>query len=171
MPFSLYDGEIYRDVLRVLRVAKLFICHSPSFQSFAVNWLKFISRCDWLIIFGRVFIYFCILFCFLLFFLLFIQIVYLWILTLHIKVSNFLVDILKIQVNKFLKINKVVNKTFVVPIVSPDVYVLISTRFYYIWCTVDKMIPLSLFIWSFSLLVFLKVHSHVWDNFLQLESL
>ena len=85
---------------------------------FDVNWLKFISRCDWLISFGSVsicFVFLLLLFfltiiCFLPFFLLFIQRVSLWILIFHTKVSNFLVDILKLQGNKFLKINKVINK-------------------------------------------------------------
>ena len=89
-----------------------------------------------MIIFGRVFIYFCTIFCFLPFFLLFIQIARLWILILRIKVSNFLVDILKLQGNKFLKVNKVANKTFVIAIISLDVHVLIRTHVYYIRRTV-----------------------------------
>ena len=39
-----------------------------------------------------------------------------------------MVDILKLQGNKFLKSNKVINKTFVMTIVPPDINVLIDTH-------------------------------------------
>ena len=108
--------------------------------------LKYISRCDWLISFAKVSIYCWTIIWSLPFFLLFIQNVSLWILIFHIKVSDFLVDILKLQGNKFLKINKVIIKTFVITIVLPDINVLILIFGV-------PLISVSLFIWRFSLLI------------------
>ena len=99
---------------------------------FGVNWLGFISRCNW-----KVSVYFWTIMCFLLFFLLFVQSVSLWILTFHIKVSNFLVDILKLHSKKFLKINKFINKTFVITIAPHDINALNDTHVYSIRFTVD----------------------------------
>ena len=101
-----------------------------------VNWLKFIPRCHWVIFFGIFSIYFWIIICCFLF-LLFIQSASLWILIFPIKVSNFLVDILKLQGKEFLKINKLINKTSVITIAPPDINVFINTRIYNIRCTVD----------------------------------
>ena len=86
--------------------------------------------------------------CVLPFFLLFIQSVFLWILIFHIKVSNFLVDILKLQGNKSLKINKFINETFVITIVPHDINVLTDTHGYSIWFTVDICVPVYLMLQS-----------------------
>ena len=75
--------------------------------------------------------------CFLPFSLLFIQSVSLWILIFHIQISNFLVDILTLHGKKFLKINKFINKTFVITIFPHDINVLIDTHVYGIRFTVD----------------------------------
>ena len=93
---------------------------------FGVNWLKFISRSNWFISSSRVSIYFellcasfhssCCSFS-----------VSLWTLIFHVKDSNFLVDILKLHGNNFLKINKFINKTFVITIVPHHINVLIDT--------------------------------------------
>ena len=92
-------------------------------------------------------------------FLLFIQIVYLWILIFHIKVSNFMVDILRLQGNKFLKINKGNNKMFVITIAPPDIHVLINTHVYNVRCTIEI---------CFRLLISLMISADflfAWDNF------
>ena len=117
---------------------------------FDVNRLKFISRCDWLISLGGASIHFWTIINFLPFFLLFIQNVSFWILIFHSKVSNFLVDILKLQGNKFLKINKFINKTFAITIVPPDINVLIDITSIIFGV---PLISVSLFIWCFSLLI------------------
>ena len=47
----------------------------------------------------------------------------------HLKASNFPVDILKVQGNKFLKINKFIRKTSIIAIVPPDIHVVTSITF------------------------------------------
>ena len=64
------------------------------------------------------------------------------------KVSNFLFDILKLHGNNFLKINKFINKTFVITIVPHDINVLIDTSIVFGL----PLISVSLFI-CFSLLI------------------
>ena len=96
---------------------------------------------------------------FLPFFLLFIQIVYLWILIFHIKVCNFMVDILRLQGNKFLKINKGNNKMFVITIAPSDIHVVINTHVYNVRSTIEI---------CFRLLISLMISADflfAWDNF------
>ena len=87
-------------------------------------------------------------------FLSFIQSVFLCILIFHIKVSNFLVDMLKLHGNKFLKINKFINKAFVITIVPHDINVLIDTHVYSIQFTVDICVLVYLI---FQTVDFLKI--------------
>ena len=93
------------------------------FYWFGVNWLKFISRCNWVISFGRVSIYFWTIMYFLPFLLLFIQSVSWWILIFHIKVSNFLVDIWKLHNNKFLSSLIFTSIVFGSPLTSVSLFI------------------------------------------------
>ena len=128
------------------------------------NRYKFISRCDWLIFFGNLYL-FCTIIWSRPFSMLFNQIFCLWMLIVHIKVSNFLVEILKLQDNKFLKINKVINETSIITIVPPDIHsssILISITFGV------PSIFVSFFVCCFSLLISLIISANflfALDNF------
>ena len=110
-------------------------------------------------------IYFCTIIWSRPFSMLFNQIFCLWMLIVHIKVSNFLVDILKLQDNKFLKINKVINETSIITIVPPDIHsssILISITFGV------PSIFVSFFVCCFSLLISLIISADflfALDNF------
>ena len=95
-------------------------------------------------------IYFWTIICFFAFFLFFIQSVSLWILIFLIKVSNFLVDISKLQSNKFTKSTKLSRKRSSLPLF---LLILMSSLILTSIIFGVPLISASLHIWCFSLLI------------------